>query len=120
MFPPSSVLIVDRSAESREVLKTALLRSGTRILEAARAEQGLDMARQHQPKVIVVDIDAEGGDFAPLAQRYNETARLGSARVVVLGAARRQAAQLAGSEFVAKPYHYGPLIRRIEELLRQR
>ena len=37
--------------------------------------------------------------------------------LVVLATARRQADRLPSGEFVAKPYHYGPLIRRIEELL---
>ncbi|MGA7698576.1 MAG: hypothetical protein WCB27_03145, partial [Thermoguttaceae bacterium] len=36
---------------------------------------------------------------------------------VLLGSLRRQGNDLPGSEFVAKPYHYGLLIRKIEELL---
>ena len=38
-------------------------------------------------------------------------------RFVLLGSLRRQGNGLPGGEFVAKPYHYGLLIRKIEELL---
>ena len=40
--------------------------------------------------------------------------------MVLLGCVRRDGTALAGEEFVAKPYHYGPLVRKIEELLDHR
>jgi hypothetical protein len=38
--------------------------------------------------------------------------------IILLGNLRRKQPQIPGSEFVSKPYHYGALIRRIEELLK--
>ena len=38
--------------------------------------------------------------------------------MILLGKVRRNAAAtVPRGEFFAKPYHYGPLIRRIEEIL---
>ena len=103
-----SVLIVDRSEETREVLQTALERRGVRTLSAARAEKGLELARQHHPDLVVLDLEM---DDMP-SEQFSDQPRL-----VILGSLRRQGNCLPGGEFVAKPYHYGLLIRKIEELL---
>lgn len=111
-----SVLIVDGSEESREVLRTALERRGCTILATSRLRRGLELARQHQPDVIVLDLElcpCPEEQFAPFAR---ETQARG-ASLVILGNLRRVRGELARGEFVAKPYHYGPLIRRIEQLL---
>jgi DNA-binding response OmpR family regulator len=113
-----SVLVVDPSDETLEVLRTALARQGAEILSARRAEQGLDMARRHQPTVIVLDEDAGSAWSGQLAAQFDDAARVGHTSLVVLGAARRRH-RLPMGEFVAKPYHYAPLIRKIEVLLAQ-
>jgi DNA-binding response OmpR family regulator len=113
-----SVLIVDRSEETREVLKTALERRGMRIYAASRARRGLELARRHHPDVIVLDLDA--GDSAPeeLWAPFAEPSGGHAARLIVLGGMCHRRRSPAGGEFVSKPYHYAPLVRRIEELLR--
>jgi DNA-binding NarL/FixJ family response regulator len=105
-----SVLIVDSSEETREVLQTALQRRGLRTFSAAGATQGLELARRHHPDLIVLDVDE--GLSAPFA----EHSRTEHAPLVLLGSIRRGKPPADG-EFVAKPYHYGPLVRKIEELL---
>lgn len=103
-----SVLIVDRSEETREVLQTALERRGVRTLSASRAEKGLELARQCHPDLVVLDLEM---DDMP-GEEFSDQPRL-----VILGSLRRQGNCLPSGEFVAKPYHYGLLIRKIEELL---
>lgn len=120
MSTPQSVLIVDESAESREVLRTALERGGARIYEAARADQGLEMVRKHHPDLIVLDLEVEASELEAVAGGFGQAAQASSTRIVVLAAARRHAARLPQSEFVAKPYHYAALVRKIEELLGQK
>ena len=119
MSTQPSVLIVDESAENREVLKLALQRRGTQIFEADRLRDGLKMIRQYQPDVIVLDVEASAGEKAALSTDLSESAQTRHIPVVVLGTAPRQSASLPNEEFVAKPYHYRPLIRKIEDLLEQ-
>ena len=107
------VLIVEPSADEREVLRTALARRGLRIFEAAEVEAGLALAREHHPRVIVLDDDA-GSDAAE--RRF---AAGGDASLIVLGRAPRSAGSepdSPGTQIVAKPYHYAPLIHKIEQL----
>lgn len=120
------VLIVNGSKDSREVLKTALERRGLEILEAAASQEGLLLAQRHRPHVIVLDAedDPVGEDAA--CDRFKATSDRGNASLVVLGSARlcqtvkRRADEGisadSGGSIVAKPYHFGPLIRKIEEL----
>ena len=112
-----SVLIVDSSPETREVLGTALERQGVRILSASRAERGLELAREHHPDLIVLDLEVENSQGDNFSAPFAAQSRLDCAPLVMLGTVRRGKPRAEG-EFVAKPYHYGPLIRKIEGLLR--
>lgn len=106
------VLIVDPSQENREVLKAALERRGIQILEAQRADEGRRLIARHHPDLVLVDADEtaeQGDDLAELAADERPT--------IVLGRARLAGQPLAQGEFVRKPYHYAPLIRKIEALL---
>jgi DNA-binding response OmpR family regulator len=111
------VLIVDRSAETREVLQTALQRRGLRTFGASRAGQGLQIARQHHPDLIVLDLEVDDSPAEEVCAPYAEQTRADKTPLVVLGTLRRGGRGPAGGEFVSKPYHYGPLVRKIEELL---
>jgi DNA-binding response OmpR family regulator len=116
-----SVLIVDSSQERREVLQTALERRGLRILAANRACKGLELARQHHPDLIVLDLEADDEGLEKLSAPFAEQSREDAAPLVLLGSVRRPSeSPLSGGEFVRKPYHYGPLVRKIEELLERR
>ncbi len=102
----------------------ALARQSVRIVEAPFAEGGLTMARLHQPDVIVVDLESScvndrcAAEFASLAEDSGST-------VIFLGNELRARSIAKGPsgphcDFIAKPYHYRPLILKIEESLRQR
>ncbi len=112
-----SVLIVDRSEENREVLKTVLERRGCRIFSADRPERGLEIARQIRPDVIVLDLELSEASPEELCAPFARESEAHSTNLVVLGSLRRSRQALFQGEFVAKPYHYGPLVRRIEQLL---
>jgi DNA-binding response OmpR family regulator len=114
------VLIVDESADSRDVLRTLLERHGATTIEAHRPEQALELADQFRPHLIVMDAES---DHSPSGMATNDlctAAHLMDTPVVILGILRQDRAggrPSATSQFVAKPYHYGPLIRKIEALL---
>lgn len=116
MVPTRSVLVVDPMEETREVLRTALEKRGVRILAADEARQGVALARRHRPDLIVVDLECAGAADAAAAGEFGLPGPQDSPPLVLLGSLRC-AARPAGAEFLAKPYHYPPLIRKIESLL---
>jgi CheY-like chemotaxis protein len=111
------VLIVDQSKDSREVITAALQRRGVQTLEASGARQGAELARQHHPQVIVLDLEADAADDGQVQAEYDAESRDHDARLVVLGRAGRYEQTLPKDRILPKPYHYAPLIRTIERLL---
>jgi len=115
--PHRQVLIVDGSADTREVLSTALRLRGVQTLEAAGARQGVEMARQYHPRVIVLDVEAEAAEDDQICREYRSQSRDHHSRLVVLGRAVQYEQDLPRDRIVSKPYHFAPLIRTIEQLL---
>ncbi len=116
MHASPSVLIVDRSEETREVLETALEKRGIRTFSASRIHRGTEMARSRQPDLIVLDLELDRSSPDELCSKFEGAADLDEPPMVLLGSMRRGPLN-PRREIVSKPYHYGPLIRRIEEIL---
>jgi CheY-like chemotaxis protein len=110
-----SVLIVDASADNREVLRTVLARRGLQILEADAADKGLELARKHQPDVIVLDLEPERAGAEEIRRQFSTTATRQTSRLIVLGKLRRGPV-FTGGHVISKPYHFAPLIHTIERL----
>lgn len=117
---PERVLIVDQSAESREVLCALLARSGTAAIEATRAGEALPLAEQLAPQLIVLDVDSDSSENQTATRELAAVARRTNTPIVLLGRITGPELALDPSELLAKPYHYGQLIRRIEGVLEQR
>ena len=111
------MLIVDESAESREILSTLLHRQGAVPMEAARVDQAARFADEHQPDVIVLDAESDHTVSRTPTMQLAAAAGSHNTPLIVLGTTPRGTLPLSPGQFVRKPYHYGPLIRRIEELL---
>ena len=120
MSPTARVLIVDRSQESRGVLSSLLTRRGAEALEARETSRGAQLADAAHLDLIVVDVEERQGVCEDSAARLVAAAARNDAPIVVLGSIKRSASPWPTSEFVAKPYQYSELIRRIEELLGSR
>jgi len=112
-----SVLIIDQSDDTRDVLRTILQRRGVSVLEAEAASSGVELAQRHHPEVIVMDVETvPAQDTASRSQLDTETETQHS-QLLVLGKVRRDSQTLRNGEFVSKPYHYGPLVRKIEQFI---
>ena len=115
--PRPGVLIVDRSEDSREVLRAVLEKRGVRTWEAAEARQGVELARQHHPQVIVLDVDASDAEQQDVRDQYQAESKEHDAYLVVIGRSLSYEQILPKDRILAKPYHYAPLVRTIETLL---
>lgn len=121
----ASVLIVDRSEESRDVLRTILENRGVNILEAKQGAEGLELLRDQHPSVVVLDLEVDDVDSAGLRGAFEDESRRNQTSLVMLGRVNRanrsddDGNSPADRHIIEKPYHYGPLIRTIELLLQQ-
>jgi DNA-binding response OmpR family regulator len=110
------VLIVDRSAESRDVLRTLLERRGAETLEAARPDDAIALARRFQPDLIVLDADSDPSS-GEATEILRSVASRNATPIVILGTLSRKFAEHPPGQIVSKPYHYGQLLRKIDDLL---
>ncbi len=114
--PDPDVLIVDQSDDAIDVLQTVLARRGLRSIGTKIAKQGIAMAKQSEPRLIVVDIDSLHDD--PLViDGFTESDDQNRPRVVFLGNLRPSPTPTSRVQVVPKPYHYATLIRKIEDML---
>jgi CheY-like chemotaxis protein len=114
---PPRVLIVDESADSREVLSALLVRHGATILEARRPQQALELAQQEHVDLIVFDAESDCADSPKAAEDLKAAASHNGTPIVILGTVRNTRKRPSGGQFVDKPYHYGQLLNKIEGLL---
>ncbi len=119
MVPRRRVLVIDPSEETHTVLTAALSRRGVELLAAREAGEGALLARDTAPDVIVVDLDAVAQQNSPGSLQLSEATCLRAGSVIVLGTTSRGERPLEGGAYMSKPYHYGPLIRKIESILEQ-
>src|SRR5688500_9627327 len=111
------VLIVDESAESREILRALLERSGATTIEAQHPEQAVQLADLHRPDLILLDAESDHSAAGNAIDSLEAAARRRAVPIVILGTVRDRRGHTGTGEFVSKPYHYGQLIRKIEDLL---
>jgi CheY-like chemotaxis protein len=111
------VLIVDQSADSREVLRALLERHGATTIEARRPEQAARLTNLHRPDLIVFDVESDHSADGQAGENLGAVADRTDTPIVILGTVRRALECFPSGQFIAKPYHYGSLIRKIEELL---
>ncbi len=111
------VLIVDESADSREVLRALLEERGATTIEAHRLGQAAQLAEFHQPDLIVLDAESDHSASGSDTNALQAFASRNDTPIVILGTFRPEREEIPAGQIISKPYHYGPLIRRIEELL---
>ncbi len=111
------ILIVDSSVEARDILSTLLRRQGAETIETAHTASATALLQQQEPDLIVYDDESASSSSSQEKLDLSRSASRSATPIVVLGTGKRQIRPLPTEHFVTKPYHYGPLIRRIESLL---
>ena len=117
MSTAPSVLIVDASRESREVLKLLLERRGATTIEADRPEEAIRLTASFHPDLIVLDAESDQSLTGQPTKDLQQAADDNHTPIVILGKMRNLQGRFPIDQIVAKPYHYGPLIRKINGLL---
>jgi DNA-binding response OmpR family regulator len=112
-----SVLVVDKCPELREILRTLLERRGVTTIEARRAEHAIELATRYQPDVIVLDAESDYSELRNATGQLCAAASRNDTPIVILGKVSGHCSSDLAAQFLSKPYHYGPLVRKIESLL---
>lgn len=119
----SHILVVDDSATDQYALRTILEKNGFRVSIAGNGREGVEMARQLRPDLILMDVvmpELNGFQATRELNRNSETNAIPVIMVTSKDAptdtvwAKRQGAQ----DYVVKPAKEKDLLGRIHHLLR--
>ncbi len=119
--PKPLVLVVDDEPQMRRLLAVSLEANNYRVEVAASGQEGLVLAAQHQPALIVLDIGLPDLSGQEVLRRLREWTNLPVIVLSVLGDAKGKVAAFdAGADdYVTKPFNTDELLARMRGVLRR-
>ncbi len=110
-----TVLVIDDEVQIRRLLKVCLEANGYRVVEAANGREGITVAAQYPPDVVVLDLGLPDMDGVTVLKRLRDWSRV---PVVVLSVRDREEDKIAAldngaDDYVAKPFSTGELLARL-------
>ncbi len=118
---PATILVVDDEAQIRRALHSILSTRGYRVVSASEGAEGLDLAIEHGPDLIVLDMAMPGMSGLEVCRELRNWYAGPILVLSVRGAdADKIAALDAGADdYVTKPFSAGELLARVRALLRR-
>ncbi|MBN2647444.1 MAG: phosphate regulon transcriptional regulator PhoB [Thiotrichales bacterium] len=119
-----TILIVEDEAAIRDMLKFTLTASGFWVEEADNAEQGMRLALEKNPDLILLDWMLPGISGVSMAQKMRQNEKTQALPIIMLTARGEEEAQVQGFEagvddYVVKPFSPRALVARVNALLRR-
>jgi len=81
-----SILVVEDNPVNMKLVRVLLSRSDWQVFEAVDAEKGIDLAREHHPDLILMDVQLPGMDGLSATRALKEDPELKGIPVVALTA----------------------------------
>ena len=121
-MPPPVVLIVEDNADNRDIYSTILRHRGFVVMEAENGEDGVRMAREHLPAVVLMDVampGMNGWEATKLLKADPATAAIPVIAVTAyaMDADRRKAAEAGCDGYLAKPVEPRRVAEEVERVL---
>lgn len=116
----STILVIEDSLSIRRFLKTALINQGYHYFEAATGNDGLALAQERKPNVLLLDLGLPDMDGLEIVKRL----RTWTAIPIIILSARDQeqdkikALDLGADDYLTKPFSVGELNARLRVALR--
>lgn len=120
MSSKATILIIDDEAQIRKLLEITLESNGYNITQAAIAKDGIIMAANHPPDMIILDLglpdDSGHNVLKQLREWYNNP-------VIILSVISSEediiaALDCGANDYLVKPFRTGELLARIRSVLR--
>lgn len=120
----ATVLLVDDEPDLVELLQYALENEGFRVLSASDGAEGLTVAREEHPDIIVLDIMMPRMDGMDLTRKLREEAQLRLTPILLLTARSEENDEILGldagaDDYLPKPVSPKLFVSRVKALLRR-
>jgi PAS domain S-box-containing protein len=121
------VLIIEDDESTRRLLSVGLRKHDLEPIEAPDGEQGLDLACQQSPDLILLDLNLPGAHGLEVLQRLKHSPDTASIPVIVVTGdaelklgARARVLALGAADFVTKPFEMDALVEEVQTLIPSR
>jgi two-component system KDP operon response regulator KdpE len=118
---PIYILVVEDEPQMQKFVRMSLAAEGYRVVEASKGQEGIDLARTHNPDLVLLDLglpDMDGTDVTKALREW-------SAKPIIVISARGQeedkirALDAGADDYLTKPFATGELMARIRVALRR-
>ena len=116
------ILVVDDQEDNRRILRDLLTNSGFEVIEAVTGEQGVTLAEERTPSLILMDIQLPGIDGYEATRRIKAIPALRATPLIVvtsyaLSGDDAKAFAAGADGYVSKPFSPRALLAKVRELL---
>jgi two-component system cell cycle response regulator DivK len=118
----ATILIVEDNDKNMKLVRDILQAKGYATLEAVTGEDGIRLAREHRPALVLMDIQLPGINGIEALRRLRADARTASIPVIavtasVMASDRRQIADAGFDDYVPKPISLKPFFDAVRRVL---
>jgi two-component system phosphate regulon response regulator PhoB len=118
------ILVIEDEQDLRQVLEYNLKQAGHEVLVAASGQEGLRLARDERPDLVLLDLmlpDVSGTEICKALKEAPDTKRIRVAMVTARGEEidRVVGFELGADDYIVKPFSVRELLLRIQAILRR-
>jgi signal transduction histidine kinase len=119
-----TILLAEDDARLAEMV-ARLLSDDYAVIVALDGDEAVRLVRQHQPQLLITDVDMPGLDGIQLAKQFREITNDALAPIIILSAVLDRGTRLAGLEagaidYITKPFDPAELRARVKAQFRMR
>jgi CheY-like chemotaxis protein len=119
---PNEILVVDDDLISRNMLKAALSKAGYSVVTASSGMEGIKLAVERLPNLIILDImmpDIDGGEVAGILRKDPKTENI---PIIFISVLISEEEEKSGGKkdivsFLSKPYNREKLLNEVRKYL---
>lgn len=120
---PATVLIIDDTPENRLLLSSQLGMEGYHILKAEDGPTGIELAKEHDPDVVLLDVMMPGMDGFQVCRLLKRDSKTRLIPVIMVTALRDIQRRIEGieagaDEFLSRPHDRQELLVRVRTFIR--
>ena len=117
-----TVMVVDDSITVRKVTTRLLERNNYEVLTAKDGVDALAQLQEHQPDVMLLDVEMPRMDGFELATNMRNSAELKGIPIIMITSRtaskhRQRALEIGVNEYMGKPYNENDLLENIDKLI---
>lgn len=120
-----TILAIDDHVDTVRLIEMALQRHGYHVIGASSGEDGLRLAREKRPDLIVLDMMMPGMNGIDVCRKIRDDPQLQDTPIIMFTAnaqayEKKQSFEMGADDYLTKPTRPAELLERVEALLSRR